>query len=76
MVQFGYVDIKWCEDCSLLVNAFPDYSIFVLQQDNHIEASEEHPKKTKIFFAHAAETIDAEFYAKVNDDLYVNTGRP
>uniref|UniRef100_A0A6V7QWL0 Hexosyltransferase n=1 Tax=Ananas comosus var. bracteatus TaxID=296719 RepID=A0A6V7QWL0_ANACO len=41
--------------------------------DNHIEASEEHPKKTKIFFAHAAETIDAEFYAKVNDDLYVNT---
>ncbi|KAG1346488.1 hydroxyproline O-galactosyltransferase HPGT1 [Cocos nucifera] len=40
--------------------------------DNHIEASEERPKKTKLFFAHAADTWDAEFYAKVNDDVYVN----
>ncbi|KAG6489955.1 hypothetical protein ZIOFF_051237 [Zingiber officinale] len=41
-------------------------------QDNHVEASEEQPKKTKLFLAHAAEAWDAEFYAKINDDVYVN----
>lgn len=40
--------------------------------DEHVEASEEHPKKTKLFFAHAADTWDADFYVKVNDDVYVN----
>ncbi|XP_008791474.2 hydroxyproline O-galactosyltransferase HPGT1-like isoform X1 [Phoenix dactylifera] len=40
--------------------------------DNHIETSEECPKKTKLFFAHAADAWDAEFYAKVKDDVYVN----
>ncbi|XP_068659845.1 hydroxyproline O-galactosyltransferase HPGT1-like [Aristolochia californica] len=40
--------------------------------DNHIEALEELPKKTKSYFVHAADTWDAEFYAKVNDDIYVN----
>ncbi|MQL94760.1 hypothetical protein Taro_027423 [Colocasia esculenta] len=40
--------------------------------DNHIEASEELPKKSKLFFGHAADTWDAEFYVKVNDDVYVN----
>ncbi|XP_042459912.1 hydroxyproline O-galactosyltransferase HPGT1-like isoform X1 [Zingiber officinale] len=40
--------------------------------DNHVEASEEQPKKTKLFLAHAAEAWDAEFYAKINDDVYVN----
>lgn len=40
--------------------------------DNHVEAPEELPKKTKMFFAHAADIWDAEFYAKVNDDIYVN----
>ncbi|XP_057951113.1 hydroxyproline O-galactosyltransferase HPGT1 [Malania oleifera] len=39
---------------------------------NHVEAHEEIPKKTKLFFAHAADIWDAEFYAKVNDDIYVN----
>lgn len=48
---------------------------FDFQQDNHIEASEECPKKTKLFFAHAANTWDAEFYAKVKDDIYVNIGK-
>ncbi|CAK9176961.1 unnamed protein product [Ilex paraguariensis] len=43
---------------------------FILE--NHLEAPEELPKKTKMFFAHAAESWDAEFYAKVNDDVYVN----
>lgn len=40
--------------------------------DNHVEADGELPKKAKLFFVHAAEKWDAEFYAKVNDDVYVN----
>ncbi|XBI10061.1 hypothetical protein VPH35_137452 [Triticum aestivum] len=40
--------------------------------DDHIESDEELPKKTKRYFANAAETFDAEFYAKVNDDIYIN----
>lgn len=44
-------------------------------QDNHVEAPEELPNKTKVFFAQAAENWDAEYYAKVNDDVYVNIGR-
>ncbi|XP_058100279.1 hydroxyproline O-galactosyltransferase HPGT1 isoform X1 [Magnolia sinica] len=44
---------------------------FVILED-HVEASEEIPKKSKLFFVHAADTWDAEFYAKVNDDVYVN----
>ena len=39
-----------------------------------MEAPEELPKKTKWFFAHAAERWEAEYYAKVNDDVYVNIG--
>ncbi|KAL3834275.1 hypothetical protein ACJIZ3_009011 [Penstemon smallii] len=44
--------------------------IFILE--NHVEAPEELPNKTKLFFAHAAENWDADFFAKVNDDVYVN----
>ncbi|CAM0911448.1 unnamed protein product [Alopecurus aequalis] len=40
--------------------------------DDHMESDEELPKKTKSYFANAAETFDAEFYAKVNDDIYIN----
>ncbi|KAK8921566.1 putative beta-1,3-galactosyltransferase 11 [Platanthera zijinensis] len=40
--------------------------------DDHVEASDELPKKTKLFFAHAANKWNAEFYAKVNDHIYVN----
>ncbi|BBG98348.1 Galactosyltransferase family protein [Prunus dulcis] len=40
--------------------------------DTHVEAPEEFPKKAKLFFAHAAEEWNAEFYSKVNDDVYVN----
>uniref|UniRef100_A0A804LWP6 Hexosyltransferase n=1 Tax=Zea mays TaxID=4577 RepID=A0A804LWP6_MAIZE len=40
--------------------------------DDHIESDEELPKKTKSFFANAAETFNAAFYAKVNDDIYIN----
>ncbi|KAL0304371.1 UNVERIFIED_CONTAM: Hydroxyproline O-galactosyltransferase HPGT1 [Sesamum radiatum] len=44
--------------------------IFILE--NHVEAPEELPNKTKLFFAHAAEKWDADYYAKVNDDVYLN----
>ncbi|KAJ7945005.1 Hexosyltransferase [Quillaja saponaria] len=40
--------------------------------DNLVEALEERAKKVKSFFIHAVENWDAEFYAKVNDDVYVN----
>lgn len=39
---------------------------------DHVEAPEEQSKKTKLFLIHAVERWDAEFYAKVNDDVYVN----
>lgn len=44
-------------------------------QESHVEAPEEFPKKTKLFFAHAAERWEAEYYAKINDDVYVNIGK-
>ncbi|KAJ9139803.1 hypothetical protein P3X46_030502 [Hevea brasiliensis] len=40
--------------------------------DNHVEANEGFPNKAKLFFAHAVDKWDAEFYAKVNDNIYVN----
>lgn len=40
--------------------------------ENHVEAPELISKKTKLFFAYAADTWDAEFYTKINDDVYVN----
>lgn len=49
--------------------------LFLIEQDNHIEAPEDVSKKIKLFFSHAADTWDAEFYAKVNDDIYVNLGK-
>lgn len=39
-----------------------------------MEDNEGLPKKAKLFFALAAEKWEAEFYAKVNDDVYVNIG--
>ncbi|KAH7854552.1 hypothetical protein Vadar_015211 [Vaccinium darrowii] len=45
-------------------------SDFIILED-HVEAPEEFPKKTKLFFAHASEKWDADFYAKVNDDVYM-----
>ncbi|CAA6661030.1 unnamed protein product [Spirodela intermedia] len=53
------------EDENKLTNDF-------LILDNQIEAPEEVAKKIKLFFSHAADTWDAEFYAKVNDDIHVN----
>lgn len=40
--------------------------------DNQVEAPEEKAKKIKSFFTYAVDKWDAEFYAKVNDDVYVN----
>ncbi|XVF53468.1 hypothetical protein PTKIN_Ptkin05aG0101400 [Pterospermum kingtungense] len=39
---------------------------------DQLEAPGELPEKAKMFFALAADRWDAEFYAKVNDDVYVN----
>lgn len=44
-------------------------------QNDHVEAPDESSKKAKLFFAHAVEHWNAEFYVKVNDDIYVNIGR-
>ncbi|XP_058009694.1 hydroxyproline O-galactosyltransferase HPGT1 [Hevea brasiliensis] len=40
--------------------------------DGQVEATEEAPKKTKLFFINAVENWNAEFYVKVNDDVFVN----
>lgn len=40
--------------------------------NDHVETPEEKPKKTKLFFIDALEQWDAEFYVKVNDDIYLN----
>lgn len=43
---------------------------FILE--NHVEAPEELPNKTKLFFAYAADSWTADYYAKVNDNVFVN----
>eukprot|EP00897_Mesotaenium_endlicherianum_P011015 jgi/Mesen1/9942/ME000705S09079 len=40
--------------------------------ENHVEGYDELPKKTKIFFATAVARWNADFYMKVDDDVYVN----
>ena len=47
---------------------------FVSKQNDHLEAPKESSKKAKLFFAHAVENWNAEFYVKVNDDIYINIG--
>ena len=47
---------------------------FPFLQKDHTEAPEEDPKKSKLFLIHAVEHWDAEFYVKVNDDVYINIG--
>ncbi|KAG9143438.1 hypothetical protein Leryth_025584 [Lithospermum erythrorhizon] len=44
---------------------------FMILED-HREAPEQDSKRVKLFFAHAVDHWDAEFYVKVNDDIYVN----
>lgn len=50
------------------------FILFFALQDGQVEASEERPKKMKSFFIHAVENWDAEYYVKVNDDVFVNIG--
>ncbi|KAI5082176.1 hypothetical protein GOP47_0001919 [Adiantum capillus-veneris] len=40
--------------------------------DQHVEMSEEFGNKAKNFFSVAVETWDADFYVKVDDDVYLN----
>ncbi|XP_051129185.1 hydroxyproline O-galactosyltransferase HPGT1-like [Andrographis paniculata] len=40
--------------------------------ENHIERPEERANKTKLFLIHAVDHWEAEFYIKINDDVYVN----
>ncbi|GJU89219.1 hydroxyproline O-galactosyltransferase HPGT1-like protein [Tanacetum coccineum] len=40
--------------------------------NDHVETPKEQPKKTKLFFGEALQHWDAEFYVKVNDDIYLN----
>lgn len=44
-----------------------------LAQD-HVEGYLELSAKTKIYFATAVATWDADFYVKVDDDVHVNIG--
>ncbi|KAJ7541026.1 hypothetical protein O6H91_10G042000 [Diphasiastrum complanatum] len=39
--------------------------------NNHVEEPEEFPRKAKFFFSVAVETWDADFYMKVDDDVFV-----
>lgn len=48
---------------------------FNVFQDDVVEAPEEASKKVKLFFAYAADRWDAQFYAKANDNIYVNMGK-
>ncbi|RRT41905.1 hypothetical protein B296_00043767 [Ensete ventricosum] len=41
----------------------------------HLEGYHELSAKTKVFFATAVATWDADFYAKVDDDVHVNLGQ-
>ncbi|KAH7422245.1 hypothetical protein KP509_13G098900 [Ceratopteris richardii] len=40
--------------------------------DQHVEMSEEYANKAKHFFSAAVEGWDADFYVKVDDDVYIN----
>jgi hypothetical protein len=45
-------------------------------QEDHVEDEDEVTKKTKKFLKAATATWDAEFYVKVDDDVFVNIGKP
>lgn len=43
-------------------------------QEDHVEAYDELPKKTKNFFATSVQRWVADFYVKVDDDVFVDIG--
>ncbi|KAM7253233.1 hypothetical protein ACFE04_025851 [Oxalis oulophora] len=57
-------------DCAIATENRQTNDFIIL--DKHIETPAGLPEKTKLFFAYAAENWNAEFFAKVNDDVYVN----
>lgn len=44
-------------------------------QDDHVENPKQLPKQTMYYVALVADNWEAEFNAKVNDDVYVNIGK-
>ncbi|CAM8909534.1 unnamed protein product [Rhodiola kirilowii] len=48
-----------------------DTNDFIVLND-HIEVPEELPSKSKLFFIHALDKWDADFYVKLNDDVFLN----
>lgn len=41
---------------------------------DHVEGYDELPDKTQIYFRTAIQTWDADFYFKVDDDVFINLG--
>ncbi|KAE8699817.1 putative beta-1,3-galactosyltransferase 11 [Hibiscus syriacus] len=56
----------------LISQRYTSYAKKIILLEDQVEAPGELPKKAKMFFALAADRWDADFYAKVNDDVYVN----
>jgi mitotic spindle assembly checkpoint protein MAD1 len=50
-----------------------EYKDFMRLED-HVEGYHELSSKTRIYFATAVATWDADFYVKVDDDVHVNLG--
>lgn len=47
----------------------------LLCQENHVEGEDEVARKTKNYFTSAVETWDADYYIKVDDNVFVNVGK-
>ncbi|KAH9302046.1 hypothetical protein KI387_013629, partial [Taxus chinensis] len=54
------------------INAEIQESNDFLVLESHEEATEELPQKAKLFFSSVAEYWDADFYVKVDDNIYLN----
>lgn len=57
-----------------MTSKYDSHIALFISQDNQVEDPEEKAKKIKSFFIYAVGKWDAEFYAKVNDDVHVNLG--
>lgn len=63
--------IMWTVWTSKAVNLS---ALHIIYQEGHEEAQEELPKKAKFFFSTAAQSWDAEFYVKVDDNINLDLG--
>lgn len=59
----------------LVCRWFFKFDFCFFSKDNHEEAQEELPKKSKFFFSAAVQTWDAEFYVKVDDNIDLDLGK-